>query len=157
MRSQRLWVVVLQRWLGGYSSSRKPRTQGFQLSLTNPVPELQRSSPRRLEKQSQHSLRQVQPTPFCNPCAYSTEIWCCTHTRENRTVSHSTGIEAISSALLLPQQKKKRVKFARTHLNHDWRMTLFTDETEFLLHSKTTSKKTTLFGRGDERTYRLWR
>ena len=32
--------------------------------------------------------------------------------------------------LLLPQQKKKRVKFAKKHLNHDWRMTLFTDETE---------------------------
>ena len=43
--------------------------------------------------------------------------------------------------LLLPQQKKKRVKFARRHLNHDWRMTLFTDETEFLLHPKTTNKQ----------------
>ena len=43
--------------------------------------------------------------------------------------------------LLLPQQKKKRVKFARRRLNHDWRMTLFTDETEFLLHPKTTNKK----------------
>ena len=43
--------------------------------------------------------------------------------------------------LLLPQQKKKRVKFAKKHLNHDWRMTLFTDETEFLLHPKTTNKQ----------------
>ena len=43
--------------------------------------------------------------------------------------------------LLLPQQKKKRVKFAKKHLHHDWRMTLFTDESEFLLHPKTTNKK----------------
>ena len=41
----------------------------------------------------------------------------------------------------LPQQKKKRVKFAKKHLHHDWRMTLFTDESEFLLHPKTTNKK----------------
>ena len=34
--------VVLQRWLGGYTSSRTPRTQGFQatwLCSTNPFPE----------------------------------------------------------------------------------------------------------------------
>ena len=40
-------VVVLQRWLGGYTSSRMPRTQGFQttsLCSTNPVAEPQRSS-----------------------------------------------------------------------------------------------------------------
>jgi transposase len=43
--------------------------------------------------------------------------------------------------LLLPQQKKKRVKFAKKHLRHDWHMTLFTDESEFLLHPKTTNKK----------------
>ena len=43
--------------------------------------------------------------------------------------------------LLLPQQKKKRVKFAKKHLHHDWRMTLFTDESEFPLHPKTTNKK----------------
>jgi len=45
--SRRLWVVVLQRWLGGYTSSRMPRTQGFQttsLCSTNPVAEPQRSS-----------------------------------------------------------------------------------------------------------------
>ena len=59
--------------------------------------------------------------------------------------------------LLLPQQKKKRVKFAKKHLHHDWRMTLFTDESEFLLHPKQQTKKTMLSGRGDERTYRLWR
>jgi transposase len=43
--------------------------------------------------------------------------------------------------LLLPHQKKKRVKFAKKHLHHDWRMTLFTDESEFLLYPRTTNKK----------------
>jgi len=40
---------------------------------------------------------QAQPTAFCNPYACSTEIWCCTHTHENRTISLSTRIEAVSS------------------------------------------------------------
>lgn len=43
--------------------------------------------------------------------------------------------------LLLPEQKKKRVRFAKKRLRHDWRMTLFTDESEFLLHPKTTNKQ----------------
>lgn len=43
--------------------------------------------------------------------------------------------------LLLPEHKQKRVKFAKTHLHHNWHMTLFTDESEFLLNPKTTNKK----------------
>jgi len=42
-------------------------------------------------------------------------------------------------------QKQKRVRFARKCLEHDWTNTLFTDESEFLLHPKTS--KTTLCGR----------
>ena len=58
--------------------------------------------------------------------------------------------------LLLPEHKQKRVKFAKTHLHHNWHMTRLTDESEFLLTPKLQTKEMTS-GRGDERTFRLWR
>jgi len=148
VRSQRLWVVVVRRWLGGYASSRKPRTQGFQttsLSSTRPVPEPQRSSPRRLDKAIITFTEGK-----CNRHLSAIRV----HIQRRFGVVLTRGrIEQYLRAqglkpfrpqkqpLLLPQQKKKRIKFARTQLSHDWRMTLFTDETEFLLHPKTTNKK----------------
>ena len=38
-------------------------------------------------------------------------------------------------------QKQKRVRFARKRLEHDWTNTLFTDESAFLLHPKTSNTK----------------
>lgn len=42
---------------------------------------------------------------------------------------------------LTAEHKAKRVRFARSHLTHDWHRTLFTDETEFELNPRTTNTK----------------
>jgi transposase len=42
---------------------------------------------------------------------------------------------------LVEKHRKKRVKFATMHQNHDWDNTLFTDETEFLLYPATVNFK----------------